>query len=491
MKKNSPRGKSGKCRPRKEVLLVEIGNDWIKLVQAELRRGKVTLSKVHLEEIDQNAGISESITRALKAGKFNANAALVCMPRQAVNIRLLELPSTDSVELADMVDLQIGRQTPYSREEILADYKELGHTRQGTYTRVMLAIVQRSIVRERFYELESAGVEIERMGVSGEGVLSWFLQRLKGKKSDEASILLDIDSFYTHLLVVHNGKVIFTKSILVGAKQFQEDKSGSTGRLAQEVKSAIQSCHAEMRTLEFSDVTLSGAGVYIEDLAEDLEKALSLKCEIADCLADVKLGKGASDLGDSRYSSVSLTGLVGVALCPESLEFDLIPDVVKDRKRLMSVALSANRFAALVMVAMFSCALYAMLAYAFRVDHLTRVQKIVKETNAEATKIKRETDVIREANSRQDTRFAVINLLPTLYKSVSENMYFTAMDIDQQKKKMSLAGTASNFQDIRKFIENMDKTPLFTDVAEEGSTTRDNTTGRYKFKIVAKFEEDK
>jgi Tfp pilus assembly PilM family ATPase len=445
---------------------------------------------VHLEPIDSDTDISESISSALKRGKFSQMPVLVCLPRQAVNVRLFELPSVDAAEIADMVDLQIGRQTPYSREEILADYKVIGHTRKATYTRIMLAIVQRSIVRERFYEIESAGLDIEQMGISCEGVLSWFLQRTSGGKGGGARILIDVDSFYTYLLVVHNGKILFTKSVLVGADQLLDEDDKSRERLVREINSAMQACRAELRDLAFESLTVSGAGVHIDGLSEKLGSELSLVCENVDCLADVKLGKGASDLGDRRYETVSLTGLVGLALNPQALGFDLIPDVVKARKLLISSAKSASVFAALIMALMVSGSLYAMLAYGFKADKLKRLNAELEETGPGVVTVQRMTEVIREANRRQNSRFSMMNIFPALHMAVPKGIYIETMTVDTAAAKMSLGGTASTFQDIQKLIKQLNESPLFESVGEAGSAIRDNKN-RYKFKVVAKFEEEK
>jgi len=489
MRKKGSAAKKSVVKPRKEVLLIEIGNDWIKLIQAESQRGKVVLSKVHLEPIDAEVDISDSIRTALKNGKFNLSSALVCLPRQTVNVRLLELPSTDSVEIADMVDLQIGRQTPYSRDEILADYKEIGYTRQGTYTRIMLAIVQRSIVRERFYEIEGAGVNIERMGISCEGVLNWFLYKTDGESANKAKVLVDVDSFYTQMLVVHHEKVIYTKSVLVGATQLFDSPQDGIERLTREVNSAIQSCREDMRDIKFESVTVSGAGVHVEGLSDAIGDAVSLPCEAADCLADVKLGKGAGDIGDSRYASASLTALIGVALNPDVLEFNLVPDVVKARKRLAATALATNTFTALVMVTMVSASLYAMLSYSFKTEKLKKLNATIEETRPVVVKIERMTEVIREANNRRSSSFSMMNIFPAVHKCVPKDMYFESLDIDTDQRRVALSGTSSTFQDIQKLIKNLEESPLFTDVAEEGSATDDK--GRYKFKVVAKFEEEK
>lgn len=487
MKKKGGKLQKSAAKPRKEVLLVEVGNDWIKLVQAESKKGRVNLSKVHLEPIDSDTNVSESIAEALKKGKFSVKSALVCMPRQTVNVRLLELPSTDQMEISDMVDLQIGKQTPYSRDEILADYKEIGYTRQGTYTRVMLAIVQRSIVRERFYELESAGIEIERMGVSSEGVFNWFLHKTSGKPDAKATVLIDVDSFYSQLLVAHHGKILFTKSILVGATHLLDSKDESMERLTREVESAIQSSREELRDLEIESVLISGAGVHIDGLSESFSNALSLPCETADCLADVKVGKGAADLGDNRYASASLTALVGMALDPEGMVFNLVPDVVIARKRLMSTALATNTFAALVMFAMISASTYVMLSYSFKAKRLKALDSEISQIEPDFVKVQRMTEVIREAKHRQDSRFSVVNLLPAVHNCVPKDLYFETMNFDISKQKLSLAGTATTLQDIKKLVKNLEESPLFHEVKEDGNAVFNKD--RYKFKVVGQFEE--
>jgi Tfp pilus assembly protein PilN len=155
----------------------------------------------------------------------------------------------------------------------------------------------------------------------------------------------------------------------------------------------------------------------------------------------------------------------------------------------MSTARSANRFAALVMAAMISFSLYGMLAYAFRAERLGTLNAEIKDTHAPVVKVQRMIEVIREANRRQDVRFAPVNVLPVIHSAVPKDMYIESMDIDSKKRIVSLAGTASTFQDIQKLIKSLEMHKLFTNVAEEGNTTRDNK-GRYKFKVVAHFEED-
>jgi Tfp pilus assembly protein PilN len=352
----------------------------------------------------------------------------------------------------------------------------------------MLAIVQRSLVRERYYEIERAGLNIERMGVSSEGVLNWFVHRVGDKTEEQAVALVDVDSFYTEVLVVHHRKVLFTKSILVGAKQLAESPDESIGQLTTEIQSAMRAARAEMRDTEIKSIVLSGAGVHVQGLQEKIGEVLSLPCEALDCLSDVRLGKGVSDLGDPRYASASLTGLIGVILNPDALRFNLVPDVVRMRKQMMRSALAFSALAGGIVSVMIFASLYAVLAWSYRANKLDELNKAIQDTSPGVTRIERMIEVIREANARQDSRFSVVNLLPEIHSCVPKDMYFETVDVDQEARRVSLGGTAAARKDIRELIKLLEDSSLFEQVQEDGRVTMDSEK-RLQFKVVASFEE--
>ena len=186
------------------TVFVETGSNWFKIIEAEQLAKGLCVSKICLERFeDIGSGLSQSIAAAFKKHKFSNIPVISCVPRQMVNIRMLELPSMDPDEISDMVGFQAGKQTPYSKDEVAFDYKMLESDRDG-YTRVLLAIVQRSVLRQRYSLLEEAGIEVARMSVSSEGVLNWYEQAAKGEQqAPGASVLVDIDSTYWLYLQGH------------------------------------------------------------------------------------------------------------------------------------------------------------------------------------------------------------------------------------------------------------------------------------------------
>lgn len=472
-------------RPRDKALLLEVSADWIKLIEVTANRGgQVTLARAHLEPVVQETVVADSLAAALKAG-FSRLPVLSCIPRQLVNVRLLELPSIETAEIDDMVELQVGRQTPYSLNEILSGYKALGAIRQGTYTRVMLVIAQRSIVRERYYAIEGAGLSVERMTVSSEGVLNWFLYRMRKEAPGKLVALLDVDSFFTHMIVVQHRKVVFTKSILWGAGQVGE----GVEPFVQRVREAVQSCGEALRGERIETVTLSGAGIHIDGLDEAIGQALSVPCTKANCLDDVKLGKGAGELRDKRYATASLTALIGMALAPDRLDFDFMPDVVRLREQLVRRSRMWSVMAALLVTAMVCGSLYGMLAVGYRLRERERLKAAADARQGQAVDVERMLEVIRAARERQDSRFLPERLLPVIHRSLPEHVYIESLNIDTGRRQIAMSGTAPSRRDIRELIRLLEESPFFAGV-EEGGRTVMNPDGRFTFQATGRFEED-
>jgi Tfp pilus assembly PilM family ATPase len=472
------------AHPRDKALLLEVSADWIKLLEvAGDRRGGLTLSRVHLEPVDQETVVSDSLAAALKKG-FSRLPVLSCIPQQLVNVRLIELPSIEPAEIADMVELQIGRQTPYSLNEILSGYKMLGAIRQGTYTRVMLVIAQRSIVRERYYAVEGAGLSVERMTVSSEGVLNWFLHRTRRDAPEKLVALLDVDSFFTHMIVVQHRKVVFTKSILWGAGQ----AAGGLDPFVQRVREAVQACGDALRGESIGAVVLSGAGIRIEGLDKAIGEALAVACTRADCLDDVKLGKGCGAPRDKRYATASLTALIGMALAPGWLDFDFVPDVVRLREQLVRRSRTWSAMAALLVSAMICASLYGMLAVGYRLNERDRLKAQADALHGPAVDVERKLEVIRATRERQDTRFLPERLLPVIHGSLPENVYIENLNLDTGRRQFSMSGTAPTRKDIRDLIRLLEESPFFAGV-EEGGRTVMNPDGRFTFQATGRFEE--
>lgn len=462
-------------------MIIEIGNDWLKMMQSAPSRGGVVVSKLCVENFSSTGtDIAKLIARSIKQYKFSRLPVIACLPRQAVNVRMLELPSTDPHEIGDMVDLQVGKQTPYSKDEIVSDYKILGSGRSG-YSRVMLVIVQRGALRQRFSVLEEAGIEVQRMSVSSEGLLNWCRQSIGG--SDKVTAVLDIDSSYSDFAVVNRGMLVFTRSILVGANQLLEDYGTWKDKLTREIKQSFEMCHNESQGLSPARLVMSGAGVNIPDLKDFLGGQLGLTVEMRDSLKAAARIPSEPSLSTGEFREVSLTAMIGVALAPENLEFNLVPDSILLRRGLIQKAKALTAFGILVMMLLVAASFYGTTKLYFKKDTLARISSELKDRDPAVKKVSKMLETIRICHERHDAKFTMVNLISEIHKMVpsSVTLELLGLDLEKEKAQVQLNGEGGSIEDVQMFVGSLEKSPLFKDVKD---TTKKGEGGAvFKFQI--------
>lgn len=483
--------RAAKSRSSHPTVIVEIGEDWVKLAAVEPSRQGLTVSRLHLESFESiGPAVSETIASVVQEFKLSRLPVIGSLPRQMVNVRILELPSVDAEEIEDMVDLQIGKQTPYSKDEIVSDYRVIGSVRQG-YTRVMLAIVQRNVLRERFCLLEEAGLNVERMSVSTEGVLNWYLAAANRLGGGGTVVVLDVDSFYSDFLVVSEGALCFTRSILVGANHLASGYARWKDKLAQEVQSSLEIFAGEMPELQPEKIVLSGAGQRTAGLADDLAAALGMTVVGANCLEEVKKLPDSPTLTDPQFVPASMTPIVGMGLDPGALEFALIPDSVRMKNNLARKAKGLTLLAMLLMAAMVASSIVATFKVSVKQRRCDLLNAEILGKEAVVAEVQRMRDVTHVVRRRQDTVLSPLALLEELRRNLPEDIFFEGLDIDVSSEKpeqhrISLKCVAETPTGSGKLVGLLEQSMLLKD-ARASDTSMDRQR-RYRFTVQCALE---
>lgn len=471
----------------RKVVLVETGGEWLKIAQAEPMGGGAAITRMSLVK---TSGDSDAAAREMVAARkdfaIGTDSVVACLPRQVVNIRMLDLPSTDPAEIEDMVDLQIGKQTPYSRDEIEYDYRILGSSKPG-YSRVMLVIVQRSILRSVYHVFEEAGIEVEKLSVSTEGILAW-LPAAGVVRSGENLAVVDIDSYYTDFLVVGDSGLLYSRSILMGAEPLLDgDASTGVDRFVKEIANSLEACKAENRGVVIRKVLVSGAGVHLPVVVERLAHDLGMECKAVDSTQALKKLTKTPSLSEGVHRALSMTALTGAALDPDGLGFRLVPESVHLRKNLVTRAQVLTTMGMLIMAFLVTLSVIASLKLFFRYSQLRELKAQYAAMAADVLHVEERTAVLNLIRKRVGPETDALNLLGQVPPLLEGDIKLDTLDFDIQGGRFTVEGNAVSTKEIRSLVKNLEQAPLFLDV-KESSTSLDRNSKRYKFQVSGSLE---
>lgn len=474
------------------VVVVEIGNDWLKILEYNPAHKGGLVTRVSLVKLVQiKEPVTIALSKAFKNLKLSKQNIIVCIPRHLVTIRILEFPSTDPKEINDMVTLQVGKQTPYSREEIIFSYRPIQVEREG-YTKVMLVIVRKNIVNARVESLQKAGIEVDKVVVSSEGVFNWFNSSYSSEvtKSTDGIILLDVDSNYSDFIVIHKGQFSYTRNILIGANHLLDEAEKWTDKFIEEVAHSMELYHNEERDVKIGKVFLSGAAKNIAGLGSSLSTQLSLPMELADPFHRIKMHSSIRVFKEGECVYVSPSPLLGISIRKGDLLLDLTSGDLRLQKEMefkrKQITLMGMLGAAIVMVG----SLVLLVAIYTKNIYLTQVKKQIARIEKEAGYVERMRKHIDLVEGRLDAKQRSINVLHEVHKLTPKEIYFTNINIEE-KKRVILQGRAQATSTVYEFVGTLEDSPFFEEVTNTYATKKKEKGEEFtKFEIICMFEKD-
>ncbi|HOW35220.1 MAG TPA: pilus assembly protein PilM [Candidatus Omnitrophota bacterium] len=204
---------------------VEITDTHIKLVQAMVSHGGAVLTYCDVREIVQysDAEVSRTIAVMAANGKVRASNLIGIIPRRFAILRHLTLPSHADEEIRKMINLQIIKQVPYPREDVILDHAVLAKESTG-YSKVLVFAIHKEVVGRYLKIFNDAGLPIQRLTLSSVGLMRWFVfqqSRLRQKDTSPA-VVINVDTLNTEICFCHNRKLLFSRSINFGARDLNE-----------------------------------------------------------------------------------------------------------------------------------------------------------------------------------------------------------------------------------------------------------------------------
>ncbi|MCG2711606.1 MAG: pilus assembly protein PilM, partial [Candidatus Omnitrophica bacterium] len=313
----------------KDIIGIDLSEDKLMISQLRNSGGKKEFIKlVHYStEGMKEEDISRLVRKAIKELKIKHSFIVSIIPLHMTITKNLEIPSLDAEEIKEIVDLQSGRQTAYSREEIIVDYINIGVYRKSC-TKILLVIAACEAVKRQFDIIEKAGFKVQDMAFAPEGITRICFEHQNKELQNVPVGIVHVDIDFTDFIISLRGRPIFTRSIPLGVKHFIENKSKAGIKFAGEIKSSLETYQSEDIDSSPQLITLIGAIDHIRELKAMLGATIQVTIEnmvYLDCLALRHNYKPVEAL----VQNISFLNITSVLLAAQSLKVSLIPEEIK------------------------------------------------------------------------------------------------------------------------------------------------------------------
>jgi len=463
-------------KSKKRITAIEIGDNWLKIAQVDASKKEKMVSKIIIKNITSFSDnqIAKEISDLSSEIKIDASLLTVAVPHYIAAIRNLEFPSRDPAEIKDIIELQVGKLTPFTKDEIVYDSQILESSAEG-YSRVIVAIVQKDTIERCLRVLEKTGLKADRIALSSEGLLDWTKLVCKHEDEDKRPCaVVDIGNKISDFEVILKGKFIFSRNISIGADHLADDFMQWEEKFIAEINNAIYAYQNEMLDSQIGKVVICGAEILTQRLDEiALRKKLDIPVEVFPPFMNMPATKEFLQEYDRNIAlkEVSVTAVCGLALAFKEQKINLIPQEIKMEKAVRERGKDLYRlginlvFILVIISSIFLGRIYNKELYVGQLTQKTRsLQSRVEKLDNMVEEIK----VIRERRSRRNNALEVIY---AVHKVIPPEIYLLSVNFDG-RERLAIRGTSENMSEVFRLVSSLEDTKHFQNVKTKYATKR-------------------
>ncbi len=310
----------------KRYLSISIQDTLVKVAQVKASGIVEKIARVSAADATPDA-----VAKVLKSvlASFDRKAGIACViPASAATSKCIEVPSSDPTEIKSIINLQAGRHTPYSREEVLIGHINLGTA--GAHTKILLVIVHRNVITERLAVLEKAGISPEKILFAPEGMGRLYAKGLNLKSGAEPAGVIDFTVNAVNFLVVASGSAVFVRSIPMGIKNLIEDAQ-APAKLCEELVKSVAAYQSEDIDKAPTSYVLTTDHEAVKNMLPALNEALKTEVRLSPYASLVKAGAVKSKL-QRDYADDSFLDVIAPIVFIHKAETNLMPEEILLKK---------------------------------------------------------------------------------------------------------------------------------------------------------------
>jgi type IV pilus assembly protein PilM len=289
--------------------------------------------------------VAAAIARAWKRSGSRTRRAAIAVPAAAVIAKTVSLPvGLGDDDMEAQIHAEADRYIPYPIEEVNLDFQPTGESDAGE-TEVLLVACRSEQIDSRVAALQLAGLEAAVVDVDSyamERACSMLGAQLPDGGRGQSIAVADVGATGTTLLVLHDGRGVYTREQAFGGRQLIEEvmrrfaldaaaaeRAQRLGELpqayaaellphffddmAQQIDRGLQYFHSATAHPPVGRLLLAGGCAHLAGVAEALQQRLSLPVAVADPFNGIPLSAAARAARLPQLAS-SLLVAAGLAL---------------------------------------------------------------------------------------------------------------------------------------------------------------------------------
>ena len=471
------------------IVVLETSGECLKLALVECGAKSKKIIKLVARTVVLQEELSKTLLALMEEGLIPTESVLISIPRNLVTVRNLQLPTTDPRELKEMVNLQAVKQTPFLKEEIIADYHVVRISPEG-FTDVILVTTHRSVPNSNLNTLDDANLQTAGVRLSSQGVFHAY-RLLKGPSRDDECdpvAIVDIDSAFSDFVVVVGGHIGFTKALSVGPAKLMVDVDGGNKeveKFTDEIQRAMDIYGNEGIGEKISKLVIMGAEVDIPSLIPVLQEKLNIPVEKLSLTDRAEVSPEMVDVPEAQRGSLSFSSVVGLAWEPDSSLIDLTPPEVRLRESLAQKGKALTSLGVLVILILMAVTLLVSQKIYSKKQYLEQLSSEVQQSQKDASKVEAMRRKIKLIGNIGGSENSSLEILAVLYKNIPRNIYLKSINFEDGSH-LILKGVAEKMSGVFGFLSTLEKQPNFHHVQTKHVTrsTRKGGNGEIDFEMT-------
>ncbi len=472
---------------KKEVVCINFNSDRFKFARTTCLPSKREITDLVIKDIQglADSDISKVIRSSFKeVGAKNPNVICV-LPSQSLMTKNIEVPSRDPKEIEEIITLQSGRYTPYSREEIITDYIDIGVYRQN-YTKVLIVVVPRKVIKRHFEILNGAGLEIERISISPEAISLIYPHISRAKTGNGPIGIIHTKDDSTDFTVILKNRTIFIRNFPIGVQHFLAEREKYNEKFTEEVKKSLESYQNEDIERTPNRIVLTGAAEEIENIKPVLDNTLYIPVAVMSYLDRFSIKRDVLNFV-STVKQISFLDIISPLFISDELIINLVPEEVKLKKRLEARGKEIIKMGILIMAVFALVCGILMGNIHLKSTYLEKLTLKYRLTNQEAQGLEKDFSRMQIIRKYSSSRGYPLEVLNELYSVIPPDIYFNNIKFNEEE--FSIKGTSESMSKVFTLVGKMEKSKYFQNVKTKYTTKRKEEDKDFTdFQIICAFE---